>query len=169
MSTFGLTWNLKSPDRNKQYFSNISRTCKSMIFYQYQKHYPTKCFIISFSFLYQWHSLIFGYHRIIFHVSCLHIHDICLTSVTIQICGQVHPVQYNHIKQVRETVLSGLGIKFQNLNLLHFDQIIGLKSLSIYLFILAWLNLGLEMDRLPVQASPEALCSEREKEREKPV
>ena len=42
------------------------------------------------------------------------------------------------------------------------DQITGLKSLSIYLFLLARLNLGLQMDRLPVQASQEALCSERE-------
>ena len=47
-------------------------------------------------------------------------------------------------------MLSGLGIRFQNLNLLHFYQIIGLKSLSIqYLFLLAQLNLGIEMDRLP--------------------
>ena len=46
-------------------------------------------------------------------------------------------------------------------------QIIGLKSLSIYLFLLAQLSLGLEMDRLPVQASSEALCSERESERER--
>ena len=48
-----------------------------------------------------------------------------------------------------------------------FDQITGLKSLSIYLFLLAQLNLGLQMDRLPVQASQEALCSERERERER--
>ena len=48
-----------------------------------------------------------------------------------------------------------------------FDQVIGLKSLSIYLFLLARLNLGLWIDRLPVQASPEALCSERESERER--
>ena len=27
MSTFGLTWNLKSPDRNKQFISNIPRMC----------------------------------------------------------------------------------------------------------------------------------------------
>ena len=53
---------------------------------------------------------------------------------------------------------------FQNLNLLHFDQITGLKSLSIYLFLLTRLNLGLQMDRLPVQASQEALCLERERE-----
>ena len=33
-----------------------------------------------------------------------------------------------------------LGIRFQNLNLLHFDQIISLKSLSINLFLLARLN-----------------------------
>ena len=65
------------------------------------------------------------------------------------------------------SLLSGLGIRFQNLNLLYFDQITGLKSLSIYLFLLAQLNLGLQMDRLPVQASQEALCSERERERER--
>ena len=59
-------------------------------------------------------------------------HDICLTSVTIPICGPVHRVNSNHIKQVRGSVLSGLGIRFQNLNLLHFDQIIGLKALTIY-------------------------------------
>ena len=91
-------------------------------------------------------------------------HCICLTSVTIPLCGPVHRVQSNHIKQVRGSVLSGLGIRFQNLNLLHFDQIAGLKSLSIYLFLLAQLNLGLQMDRLPVQASQEALCSNRERE-----
>ena len=64
-------------------------------------------------------------------------HDIRLTSVTIQICGPVHRVESNHIKQVRNSVLSGLGISLQNLNLLHFDQIISLKSLSINLFLLA--------------------------------
>ena len=64
-------------------------------------------------------------------------------------------------------MLSGLGIRFQNLNLLHFDHITGLKTLSIYLFLLAGLNLGLEIDRLPVQASQEALCSNRERERER--
>ena len=92
-------------------------------------------------------------------------HCICLTSVTIPLCGPVHRVQSNHIKQVRGSLLSGLGIGFQNLNLLHFDQITGLKSLSIYLFLLARLNLGFQKDRLPVQASQEALCSERERER----
>ena len=92
-------------------------------------------------------------------------HCICLTSVTIPLCGPVHRVQ--SIKQVRGSLLSGIGIRFQNLNLLHFDQITGLKSLSIYLFLLARLNLGLQMDRLPVQASQEALCLERERERER--
>ena len=92
-------------------------------------------------------------------------HCICLTSVTIPLCGQVHRVQ--SIKQVRGYVLSGLGIRFQNLNLLQFDQITGLKSLTIYLFLLARLNLGHQMDRLPVQASQEALCLERERERER--
>ena len=93
-------------------------------------------------------------------------HCICLTSVTIPLCGPVHRVQSNHIKQVHGSLLSGLGIRFQNLNLLHFDQITGLKYSSIYLFLLARLNLGLQMDRLPVQASQEAICSERERERE---
>ena len=94
-------------------------------------------------------------------------HDICLTSVTFQICGPAHRVESNHIKQVRNSVLSGLGISFQNLNLLHFDQIISLKSLSINLFLLARLNLGLQLMRLRVQASQKALCSERERERGK--
>ena len=85
-------------------------------------------------------------------------HYICLTSVTIQICGPVHRVYSNHIKQVRNSVLSGLGISFQNLNLLHFDQIISLKSLSINLFLMAPLNLGLQLMK--------ELCSERERERE---
>ena len=92
-------------------------------------------------------------------------HCICLTSVTIPLYGPVHRVQ--SIKQVRGSLLSGIGIRFQNLNLLHFDQITGLKSLLIYLFLLAPLNLGLQMDRLPVQASQEALCLERERERER--
>ena len=90
-------------------------------------------------------------------------HCICLTSVTIPLCGPVHRVQSNHIKQVHAPLLSGLGIRFQNLNLLHFDQITGLKSLSIYLFLLARLDLGLQMDKLKVQVSQEALCSERER------
>ena len=89
-------------------------------------------------------------------------HCICLASVTIPLCGPVHRVQ--SIKQVRNSLLSGIEIMFQNLNLLHFDQITGLKSLSIYLFLLTRLNLGLQMDRLPVQASQEALCLERERE-----
>ena len=58
------------------------------------------------------------------------------------------------------------GISFQNLNLLHFDQIISLKSLLIYLLLLARLNLGLQMLGLRVQASQKALCSERERKRE---
>ena len=91
-------------------------------------------------------------------------HCICLTSVTIPLCGPVHRVQ--SIKQVRGSLLSGIGIRFQNLNLLNFDQITGLKSLSIYLFLLAHLNLGLQMDRLPVQASQEH-CVWRERERER--
>ena len=62
---------------------------------------------------------------------------------------------------------SGLGISFQNLILLHFDQIISLKSLSINLFLLARLNLGLQLMRLRVQASQRALCSEREREKER--
>ena len=65
-------------------------------------------------------------------------------------------------------MLSGLGISFQNLNLLHFDQIISLKSLSINLFLLARLNLGLQLMRLRVQASQKALFQrERERGREK--
>ena len=94
-------------------------------------------------------------------------HCNCLTSVTIPLCGPVHRVQSNHIKKVSGSLLWGLGIRFQNLNLLHIDQITGLKSLSIYLFLLAQLNLGLQMDRLPVQASQEALLSERERDRER--
>ena len=94
-------------------------------------------------------------------------HCICLTSVKIPLCGPVHRVQSNHIKQVRGSLSSGLGVRFQNLNLLHIDQITGLKSLSIYLFLLAQLNLGLQMNRLPVQASQEALRLERERERER--
>ena len=49
----------------------------------------------------------------------------------------------------------------------HFDQIISLKSLLINLFLLARLNLGLQLIRLPVQASQEALCSERARKRER--
>ena len=63
-------------------------------------------------------------------------------------------------------MLSGLGISFQNLNLLHFDQIISLKSLSINLFLLARF-LGLQLIGLRVQASQNALCSERERKRKR--
>ena len=72
----------------------------------------------------------------------------------------------NSYQTSRYSVLSGLGISFQNLNLLHFDQIISLKSLSINLFLLAPLNLGLQLMRLWIQASQKALCSEREREKE---
>ena len=68
---------------------------------------------------------------------------------------------------ILRSVISGLGISFQNLNLLHFDQIISLKSLSINLFLLARLNLGLQLMGLRVQASQKALCSERERGRER--
>ena len=65
-------------------------------------------------------------------------------------------------------MLSGLGICFQNLNLLHFDQIISLKYLLINLFLLAKLNLGLQLMRLRVQSSKKALFQrERERERER--
>ena len=64
-------------------------------------------------------------------------------------------------------MLSGLGISFQNLYLLHFDKIISLKSLSINLFLLARLNVGLQMERPRVQASQKALRSEKERERER--
>ena len=122
-------------------------------------------FIISFYFLCQWHPLIFGHRCETFHVSWphipLHLFNIGynFTMWTSSSCS----VQ----EQVRGSLLSGIGIRFQNLNLLHFDQITGLKSLSTYLFLLARLNLNLQMDRLPVQASQETLCLERERERER--
>ena len=72
------------------------------------------------------------------------------------------PVKKERKKQVHN---SGLGISFQNLNLLHFDQIISLKSLLINLFLLARLNLGLQLMRLRVKASQKALCLEREREK----
>ena len=53
------------------------------------------------------------------------------------------------------------------MNLLHFDQIISLKSLSINLFLMAQLNLGPQLMRLRVQASQKALCSKRENERKR--
>ena len=121
-------------------------------------------FIVYFSVLCQWHSLIFGHRCETFHVSWphipLHLFNISynFTMWTSSSCS---------VHQVRGSLLSGIGIRFQNLILLHFDQITGLKSLSIYLFLLARLNLGLQMDRLPVQASQETLCLEREKERER--
>ena len=91
-------------------------------------------------------------------------HCICLTSVTISLCGPVHRVQ--SIKQVRGSLLSGIGIRFQNLNLLHFDQITGLKSLSIYLFLLARLNLGFRW--IGSQTKPHRRhCVWRERERER--
>ena len=137
---------------------------------QQRKHFPHKTLCLLFLFLFcvngtpSFLAIVARYFMSADFTS----HCICITSVTIPLCGPVHPVQSNHIKQVRGSLLSGLGIRFQNLNLLHFYQITGLKSLSIYLFLLAQLNLGLQMmDRLPVQASQEALCSEREKERER--
>ena len=133
---------------------------------QQRKHYPTKRFVYRFFFLFCVNGTpsflaIVARH---FMSADFTSHCICLTSVTIPLCGPVHRVQ--SIKQVCGSLLSGIGTRFQNLNLLHFDQITGLKSLSIYLFLLARLNLGLQMDRLPVQASQEALCLERERERE---
>ena len=133
---------------------------------QQPKHYPTKRFVYRFFFRFcvngtpSFLAIVARYFMSADFTS----HCICLTSVTIPLCEPVHRVQSNHIKQVRGSLLSGLGIMFQNLNLLHFDQITGLKSLSIYLFLLAQLHLGLQMDRLPFQASQEALCWERERE-----
>ena len=46
-------------------------------------------------------------------------------------------------------------------------QITSLKSLSINLFLLAWLNFGLQLMRLRVQDSQKALCSKREREGER--
>ena len=136
---------------------------------KHQKHSPTKRFVNRFFFFFvsmalpHFLAIVARYYMSADFTS----HDICLTSVKVPICGPVHRVQSNRIRQVRGSLLSSLGIKFQNLNLLHFDQIIGLKSLSIYLFLQAWLNLGLQIDRLPGQASLEALCSEKERERER--
>ena len=60
-------------------------------------------------------------------------------------------------------MLSGLGISFQNLNLLHFDQIISLKSLSINLFLLA--KFGSSVDEAPGPSLTEGTVF-RERERE---
>ena len=151
-----------------------SVTCKSMTISllkprQQRKHFPhkTRCLLFLFLFCVNGTPSFLAIVARYFMSADFTSHCICLTSVTIPLCGPVHRVQSNHIKQVRGSLLSGLGIRFQNLNLLHFDQITGLKSLSIYLFLLAQLNLGLQMDRLPVQASQEALCSEREREGER--
>ena len=149
-----------------------SVTCKSMIISllkprQQRKHYPTKRFVYRFFFFFVSMALPHFWPSLRDMSADFTSHCICLTSVTIPLCGPVHRVQSNHIKQVRGSLLSGLGIRFQNLNLLHIDQITGLKSLSIYLFLLAQLNLGLQMDRLSVQALQEALRSERERDRER--
>ena len=60
-------------------------------------------------------------------------------------------------------MLSGLGISFQNLNLLHFDQIISLKSLTINLFLLA--KFGSSVDEAPGPSLTEGTVF-RERERE---
>ena len=119
-----------------------------------EKHFPhiTLCLLFLFLFCVNGTPLFFAIVARYFMSADFTSHCICLTSVTIPLCGPVHRVQSNHIKQVRGSLLSGLGIRFQNLNLLHFDQITGLKSLSIYLILLAQLNLGLQMDRPLVQA-----------------
>ena len=132
---------------------------------QQRKHYPTNRFVYRFFLCVNGTPSFLAIVVRHFMSADLTSHCICLTSVTISLCGPVHRVQ--SIKQVRGSLLSGIGIRFQNLNLLHFDQITGLKSLSIYLFLLARLNLGLQMDRLQVQASQETLCLERERERER--
>ena len=117
---------------------------------QQRKHFPHKTLGLLFLFLFcvngtpSFLAIVARYFMSADFTS----HCICLTSDTIPLCGPVNRVQSNHIKQVRGSLLSGLGIRFQNLNLLHFDQITGLKSLSIYLFLLAKLNLGLQMDHL---------------------
>ena len=111
---------------------------------------PTKCFVVffllcgngtpSYSAIVAWYFMSAAFIS----------HDICLKSVTIPIWGPVHRVQSNHIRQVRWSVWSGLGILFQNLVLLHFDHMksyIILKSLSIYLYrqlicMLVFIKLG---------------------------
>ena len=98
--------------------------------------------------------------------------DVCSTvSRCHNVTSTLAPyVQRRGLRQVRSSSSSGqsgLRISFQDLILLHFDQIISLKSLSINLFLLARLNLGLQLMRLRVQASQKALCSEKEIQRER--
>ena len=66
-------------------------------------------------------------------------------------------------------MLSGLGISFQNLNQLHFDQIISLKSLSINLLILTgsikfWSSVD---EALGPSLTEGTVFRERERERER--
>ena len=111
----------------------------------------------------QWHSLISGHRCEIFHVSWLHIPLHLFNNSTMLTSSSCSVQQYQtgpwiFVIRPRDQVSEPEPAAF--------DQMTGLKSLSIYLFLLARLNLGLQMDRLPVQASQDALCSERERERE---
>ena len=104
-----------------------------------RKRYPTKCFVYRFFFSF----CVNGTHSFMAIVARYFMsadftsHDIWhfLTSVTNQI---------------------GLGISFQNLNLLRFDQIISLKSLLINI---CWWGSGSKPHRRH--------CVQRERERER--
>ena len=61
-------------------------------------------------------------------------------------------------------MLSGLGISFQNLNLLHFDQIISFIDQSL---LTGLIKFGSSVDEAQGPSLKKALCSEREQERER--
>ena len=61
-------------------------------------------------------------------------------------------------------MLSGLGISFQNLNLLHFDQIISLKSFSL---LTGSIKFRSSLDEAPGPSLTEGTVSERERERDR--
>ena len=110
----------------------------------------------------------FGHCCVIFHVNCLHIHNICLnigynssmwTSSTCLIPSkQIGP--WICVIRPRDLGLEPEPAAFWFYNCL-------VDYIFISHFILAWLNFGFDMDRHLVWVSPEAICSARERERER--
>ena len=117
-----------------------------------------------FSSLCQWHSLIFVHRCVIFHVSCLH------TPWHLFNIGYFSGMWSSSSCSV-QTYQAGPWIcDIRLMDLVSEPDLAAFWSYNclavfIYLFILARLMLGLEIDRLPVQASPETLCSTRENEK----
>ena len=122
-------------------------------------------FIVSFSFLCQWHSLIFGHRCETFHVSWphipLHLFNIGynFTMWTSSSCTVHQTGPWIFVIRHRDQVSEPEPAAFWSNNWLEVFIDLSLLTGSI--------KFRSQMDRLPVEASQETLCLERERERER--